>query len=123
MLTTASVLQIDLLLVIVTSEIAKNVTADNCTSILACADRHMAALTDAGKLYVWGHGVGLGFADRKHRAAPQQVVFDKSVAAISCGIYHSAVTTAYRPDMAHSVNEPPRMAPAGNRCMVLRATQ
>ena len=61
---------------------------------LACADRHMAALTDAGKLYVWGHGVGLGFADRKHREAPQQVVFDKSVAAISCGIYHSAAITS-----------------------------
>ena len=39
-LTAASVLQIDSLLAIVATEIAKNVTADNCASILACADRH-----------------------------------------------------------------------------------
>ncbi|KAM6945675.1 retinitis pigmentosa GTPase regulator b [Aplochiton taeniatus] len=64
--------------------------------MLAAGSNTSAALTESGKLFMWGDNtegqIGLGKASNS--STPQEVIVGQSVAWVSCGYYHSAFVTA-----------------------------
>ncbi|XP_055021805.1 retinitis pigmentosa GTPase regulator b isoform X2 [Boleophthalmus pectinirostris] len=63
--------------------------------MLAAGSNTSAALTESGKLFMWGDNsegqIGLG--KQSHASTPQEVSVGKPVSAVSCGYYHSALIT------------------------------
>uniref|UniRef100_A0A8C6UJX7 X-linked retinitis pigmentosa GTPase regulator n=1 Tax=Neogobius melanostomus TaxID=47308 RepID=A0A8C6UJX7_9GOBI len=64
--------------------------------MLAAGSNMSAALTESGRLFMWGDNsegqIGLGAEG--HAAAPQEVSVGRPVRSVSCGYYHSALVTA-----------------------------
>jgi hypothetical protein len=55
----------------------------------------MAAVSAAGELMTWGHGVALGFKDGRHRLEPCAVGgVPLPVRGVSCGHHHTAAIGA-----------------------------
>ncbi|XP_076022090.1 X-linked retinitis pigmentosa GTPase regulator-like isoform X2 [Genypterus blacodes] len=63
--------------------------------MLAAGSNTSAALTESGKLFMWGDNtegqVGLG--NKNQVSSPQEVSVGQPVAWVSCGYYHSALVT------------------------------
>lgn len=63
--------------------------------MLAAGSNTSAALTESGKLFMWGDNsegqVGLG--KQSHASTPQEVGVGRGISWVSCGYYHSAFVT------------------------------
>ncbi|XP_072291874.1 retinitis pigmentosa GTPase regulator b isoform X2 [Eucyclogobius newberryi] len=72
-----------------------NFASEEPIRMLAAGSNTSAALTDSGKLYMWGDNsegqIGLG--KQSHAFTPQEVSVGRLVHFVSCGYYHSALIT------------------------------
>lgn len=63
--------------------------------MLAAGSNTSAALTESGKLFMWGDNsegqIGLG--KQSHASTPQEVSVGRPISWVSCGYYHSALVT------------------------------
>ncbi|KAK2857182.1 hypothetical protein Q5P01_005917 [Channa striata] len=63
--------------------------------MLAASSNTSAALTESGRLFVWGDNnegqIGLG--KESHACSPQEVTVGPPISWVSCGYYHSALVT------------------------------
>nr|XP_015219953.1 PREDICTED: X-linked retinitis pigmentosa GTPase regulator [Lepisosteus oculatus] len=64
--------------------------------MLAAGSNMSAALTEEGKLFMWGDNSEgqIGLANKNGACVPQEVSVGKPVVWVSCGYYHSALVTA-----------------------------
>ncbi|XP_038570792.1 retinitis pigmentosa GTPase regulator b isoform X2 [Micropterus salmoides] len=64
--------------------------------MLAAGSNTSAALTESGKLFMWGDNTEgqIGLGKENHASSPQEVSVGKPISWVSCGYYHSALVTA-----------------------------
>ncbi|XP_011604657.1 retinitis pigmentosa GTPase regulator b isoform X2 [Takifugu rubripes] len=64
--------------------------------MLAAGSNTSAALTESGKLFMWGDNTEgqIGLAKESHAPSPQEVDVGGPISWVSCGYYHSAFVTA-----------------------------
>ncbi|XP_065808263.1 retinitis pigmentosa GTPase regulator b isoform X1 [Labrus bergylta] len=64
--------------------------------MLAAGSNTSAALTESGKLFMWGDNTEgqIGLGKESHAASPQEVSVGQPISWVSCGYYHSALVTA-----------------------------
>ncbi|XP_041638263.1 X-linked retinitis pigmentosa GTPase regulator-like isoform X1 [Cheilinus undulatus] len=64
--------------------------------MLAAGSNTSAALTESGKLFMWGDNTEgqIGLGKESHATSPQEVSVGRPVSWVSCGYYHSALVTA-----------------------------
>ncbi|CAG00876.1 unnamed protein product, partial [Tetraodon nigroviridis] len=64
--------------------------------MLAAGSNTSAALTESGKLFMWGDNTEgqIGLGKESHAPWPQEVSVGAPVSWVSCGYYHSALVTA-----------------------------
>nr|XP_043875891.1 retinitis pigmentosa GTPase regulator b isoform X2 [Solea senegalensis] len=63
--------------------------------MLAAGSNTSAALTETGKLFMWGDNTEgqIGLGKESHASVPQEVSVGQPVSCVSCGYYHSALVT------------------------------
>ncbi|KAM3584860.1 uncharacterized protein V6R79_001325 [Siganus canaliculatus] len=63
--------------------------------MLAAGSNTSAALTEAGKLFMWGDNTEgqIGLGKESHASSPQEVSVGRPISWVSCGYYHSALVT------------------------------
>ncbi|KAM8903026.1 retinitis pigmentosa GTPase regulator b isoform 2-T2 [Spinachia spinachia] len=64
--------------------------------MLAAGSNTSAALTECGKLFMWGDNTEgqIGLGKESHASSPQEVSVGRPISWVSCGYYHSALVTA-----------------------------
>ncbi|XP_026157785.1 retinitis pigmentosa GTPase regulator b isoform X1 [Mastacembelus armatus] len=64
--------------------------------MLTAGSNTSAALTESGKLFMWGDNTEgqIGLGKESHVCSPQEVSVGRPVSWMSCGYYHSALVTA-----------------------------
>ncbi|KAL6115159.1 rpgr [Pungitius sinensis] len=64
--------------------------------MLAAGSNTSAALTECGKLFMWGDNAEgqIGLGKESHASSPQEVSVGRPISWVSCGYYHSALVTA-----------------------------
>ncbi|KAM6958593.1 retinitis pigmentosa GTPase regulator b [Tautogolabrus adspersus] len=64
--------------------------------MLAAGSNTSAALTESGKLFMWGDNTEgqIGLGKESHASSPQEVSVGRPISWVSCGYYHSALVTA-----------------------------
>ncbi|XP_053773650.1 X-linked retinitis pigmentosa GTPase regulator isoform X2 [Desmodus rotundus] len=78
-----------------TFHLIKFFTSQHQLKQLSAGSNTSAALTEDGKLFVWGENSEgqIGLNNVSNVCVPRQVTFGKPIAWISCGYYHSAFVT------------------------------
>uniref|UniRef100_A0A8D2ZFL3 X-linked retinitis pigmentosa GTPase regulator n=1 Tax=Scophthalmus maximus TaxID=52904 RepID=A0A8D2ZFL3_SCOMX len=63
--------------------------------MLAAGSNTSAALTESGKLFMWGDNAEgqIGLGKESHASSPQEVSVTQPIGWVSCGYYHSALVT------------------------------
>ncbi|XP_022618679.1 X-linked retinitis pigmentosa GTPase regulator-like [Seriola dumerili] len=63
--------------------------------MLAAGSNTSAALTEGGKLFMWGDNTEgqIGLGKESHASSPQEVSVGRPISWVSCGYYHSALVT------------------------------
>ncbi|XP_047195146.1 X-linked retinitis pigmentosa GTPase regulator isoform X2 [Hippoglossus stenolepis] len=63
--------------------------------MLAAGSNTSAALTESGKLFMWGDNAEgqIGLGKESHATSPQEVSVGQPISWVSCGYYHSALVT------------------------------
>ncbi|XP_019959641.2 X-linked retinitis pigmentosa GTPase regulator-like isoform X6 [Paralichthys olivaceus] len=63
--------------------------------MLAAGSNTSAALTESGKLFMWGDNTEgqIGLGKESHATSPQEVSVGQPISWVSCGYYHSALVT------------------------------
>uniref|UniRef100_A0A7N6AK81 X-linked retinitis pigmentosa GTPase regulator n=1 Tax=Anabas testudineus TaxID=64144 RepID=A0A7N6AK81_ANATE len=63
--------------------------------MLAASSNTSAALTESGKLFMWGDNAEgqIGLGKESHACSPQEVTVGRPISWVSCGYYHSALVT------------------------------
>uniref|UniRef100_A0A3Q3VQA3 X-linked retinitis pigmentosa GTPase regulator n=1 Tax=Mola mola TaxID=94237 RepID=A0A3Q3VQA3_MOLML len=63
--------------------------------MLAAGSNTSAALTESGKLFMWGDNTEgqIGLGKESHASSPQEVSVGRPISWVSCGYYHSALVT------------------------------
>ncbi|XP_035533289.1 retinitis pigmentosa GTPase regulator b [Morone saxatilis] len=63
--------------------------------MLAAGSNTSAALTESGKLFMWGDNTEgqIGLGKESHASSPQEVNVGRPISWVSCGYYHSALVT------------------------------
>ncbi|XP_049920866.1 X-linked retinitis pigmentosa GTPase regulator-like isoform X2 [Epinephelus moara] len=63
--------------------------------MLAAGSNTSAALTESGKLFMWGDNTEgqIGLGKESHASSPQEVSVGQPISWVSCGYYHSAFVT------------------------------
>uniref|UniRef100_A0A8P4KDC3 X-linked retinitis pigmentosa GTPase regulator n=1 Tax=Dicentrarchus labrax TaxID=13489 RepID=A0A8P4KDC3_DICLA len=63
--------------------------------MLAAGSNTSAALTEGGKLFMWGDNTEgqIGLGKESHASSPQEVNVGRPISWVSCGYYHSALVT------------------------------
>ncbi|XP_062236253.1 X-linked retinitis pigmentosa GTPase regulator-like isoform X3 [Platichthys flesus] len=63
--------------------------------MLAAGSNTSAALTESGKLFMWGDNAEgqIGLGKESHATSPQEVSVGEPISWVSCGYYHSALVT------------------------------
>ncbi|XP_075950898.1 retinitis pigmentosa GTPase regulator b isoform X2 [Anarhichas minor] len=63
--------------------------------MLAAGSNTSAALTESGKLFMWGDNTEgqIGLGKESHASSPQEVSVGRAISWVSCGYYHSALVT------------------------------
>uniref|UniRef100_A0A667XTT5 X-linked retinitis pigmentosa GTPase regulator n=1 Tax=Myripristis murdjan TaxID=586833 RepID=A0A667XTT5_9TELE len=71
-------------------------TSNRPIRMLAAGSNTSAALTESGKLFMWGDNAEgqIGLGKESHASRPREVSVGRPVAWVSCGYYHSAFVTA-----------------------------
>uniref|UniRef100_A0A4W6EWK4 X-linked retinitis pigmentosa GTPase regulator n=1 Tax=Lates calcarifer TaxID=8187 RepID=A0A4W6EWK4_LATCA len=63
--------------------------------MLAAGSNTSAALTESGKLFMWGDNTEgqIGLGKESHASSPQEISVGQPISWVSCGYYHSALVT------------------------------